>query len=77
MAGTDRGWPSSVSPDLRELAERVLTAKQLEVIKLVAWGYGDRRIASILGLGRDAVRDRRQRAELKLFMALGGEVFLG
>ena len=66
----DTGWPSSVSPDLRAIAERVLTEKELEVMRLVAWGWGQRRIASLLGITRDAVRDRAHRAKTKMLREL-------
>lgn len=63
------GWPESVAPDLRALAERVLTPAQLEAYKLVARGYGRRRISVILGISTSAVRDRVNAAERKLVRA--------
>ena len=59
-------WPSGVDPELRETAERVLTAKQLEVVKLVAAGYGMGRIALLLGITRASVKDRAEAARLKI-----------
>jgi DNA-binding CsgD family transcriptional regulator len=64
------GWDPSVAPDLRKIAERLLTARQLEVYKLVARGYGLRRIAVLLGISKSAVQDRLHLAELKVFREL-------
>lgn len=48
--------------ELRKLAERVLTPKQLQVFRLHAAGYSSRRIARILGISRWTVRDHLTRA---------------
>lgn len=50
----------------RTLAERILTEKELEVWKLVAAGYGRRRIARILAISNSAARERIDSASRKL-----------
>lgn len=63
------GWPEFVGPELRSLAERVLTPAQLEAYKLVARGYGRRRISVVLQISESAVRDRVKAAERKILKA--------
>jgi len=60
-------------PILREIAERVLTAKELEVMKLLNAGYGKRRIATVIGIDVSTVRDRLDRAERKMQKELDKE----
>lgn len=55
-----------LDPELRRRAEQVLTPAQLEVMRLKAHGLGDRVIARQLGITREAVRDRADKASLKL-----------
>lgn len=59
------GW-NDTSEELREIAERVLTGRQLEAVKLVNSGYGVARISRVLGVTTTAVRGLLARAELKL-----------
>ena len=63
-------WPAGVDPVLREAAERVCSQKQLEVVQLLAAGYGMRRIGLLLGISRGAVRDRAESAQRKMQAAL-------
>ena len=63
------GW-NETDPILREIAERVLTAKELEVVKLLNAGYGQRRIARALDIDKSTVRERLDRAERKIKRAL-------
>lgn len=55
-----------ISPELRSVAERVLTPAQLEVFLLEQAGYGLMPIARRLVLTRSAVRDRIHNAHTKL-----------
>lgn len=48
--------------ELEQLAVRVCTSKQLEVIRLRETGLGWKAIALILGVGPDTVRDHHRRA---------------
>jgi DNA-binding CsgD family transcriptional regulator len=64
---------STLSPEMRELAERVCTPKELEALKLKASGYGRRRIAIVIGISETAVRDRLRSGERKLAAALEDE----
>jgi DNA-binding CsgD family transcriptional regulator len=59
------GW-STLDPELRAIAERVLTARQLDALKLKAGGMGRRRIAVALGISEAAVRDRLAAAARKI-----------
>lgn len=73
--GVATSWQTT-DPLLREIAERVLTGKELEVVKLLNAGYGQRRIARALDIDKSTVRERLDRAERKIKRALdskGGE----
>lgn len=59
-------WPADTPPELRAIAERVLTTKQLDVVKLLAAGYSLRRIALLLGVSRSAVRERAEGAQRRM-----------
>lgn len=77
MKDVTQGW-RALDRATRELIEGVLTAKQLEAVKLANAGYGKRTIASSLGLDVATVRDRLRAAERKIVKALeersrGGE----
>lgn len=63
----------ALSPELRELAARVCTEKELEALKLKAAGYGERRIAIVLNISRTSVRDRLRNGERKLLAASGAD----
>lgn len=63
-------WPSDVPPELRRLAEEVLTPAQLEVVILKAAGWSERSMARQLRLSRGAIRDRLDSAERKLSAAI-------
>jgi predicted DNA-binding protein (UPF0251 family) len=52
--------------DVRELAERVLTVKQLEAWQLELRGLGVRKIAARLEITKGAAADRLEAAYLKL-----------
>lgn len=56
----------SLPPELRELAERVCTAKELEALRAREAGAGYRRIALMLDISVSSARDRVQRALAKL-----------
>ena len=57
---------STLPPDVRQTAERVLTRKQLDVLKLWANGYGTTRIALILNIAEPTARAHLRRAQQKL-----------
>jgi DNA-binding CsgD family transcriptional regulator len=59
------GW-EGISRDLREIIERVCSAKEIEVLKLKAAGAGRRRMALVLDISESAVRDRLSSAERKV-----------
>jgi DNA-binding CsgD family transcriptional regulator len=52
-----------------ELARRVCTANEIEVLELKASGYGRRRMAVALGISEDSVRSRLTNAKRKLTAA--------
>ena len=58
-------WPELPS-DVREIAERVLTTKQLEAWQLELRGLGVRKIAARLEITKGAASDRLEAAYLKL-----------
>lgn len=62
-------WQTT-DPLLREIAERVLTSKELEVVKLLNAGYGQRRIARALDIDKSSVCERLDRAERKILRAM-------
>jgi DNA-binding CsgD family transcriptional regulator len=53
-------------PEFREQAARILTDRELDVLRLRAEGHGKWRIAAILGISGDRVKDLRRSAELKM-----------
>lgn len=59
-----------IDPAIREVAERVCTAKQLEVMKLIAAGYSIRGIARALEIDRKTVKERVDRATDNINRAL-------
>jgi len=59
------GW-DELDPDTRAAAERVLTAKELDALKLWTAGAGYRRIGRILGIAPTTAKDRIERAQRKL-----------
>ena len=54
--------PTPSQAQLHEMAGRVCTARQIEVIRLRDTGLGWKAIALILGVGPDTVRDHHRRA---------------
>lgn len=52
----------NVAKHRRELAERILTPKQLEVVRLRIDGHSWRAIATTLGIDQATARERYQRA---------------
>lgn len=60
---------STLSPETRELIERVCTPKEVEALRLKAAGYGTRRMAIALGISRAAVRERLASAARKVAQA--------
>lgn len=59
------GW-NALDPELRELAERILTRRQLDTLKLHACGAGYDRIARVLGISRTTARGHLDAALTKL-----------
>lgn len=57
---------ASLPPDVRSTAERILTRKQLDVLKLSMQGYGTTRISLILGVSEATARGHLRRAHQKL-----------
>ncbi len=57
---------SELPYEVREIAERELTEKQLEAWKLDVRGYGVRRVAFECDITRGAASDRLEAAYLKL-----------
>lgn len=64
---------SKLELEIREIAERVLTEKQLVAYKLSANGMNERDMAIHLGISRRAVRDRLYEADIKIHRALKEE----
>lgn len=60
---------ATLPPAVRELAERVLTVKQLEAVKLWDAGAGYRRVGLMLRISTSSARDRVQRAVARLAIA--------
>lgn len=61
-------------PDVVALAERVLTAKQLAVMRLVWAGYGYKSMSERLGQSPWTIRDHHQAARRRIDRALVAEV---
>jgi DNA-binding NarL/FixJ family response regulator len=59
-----RGWSPSVSPELRELAERACAGspRQLQVLQLVSHGLGAKSIGLLLGIDESSARGLLRRA---------------
>lgn len=57
---------AGLPPNLRTIAERDLTRKQLDVLKLTLAGWGTRRIANYLGVAEPTARAHRDAAYRKL-----------
>lgn len=55
---------------MRELAERLLTVKELEALKLWEAGAGYRRVARMLDIAPTTAQDRVRRALRKLAAAV-------
>ncbi len=66
------GW-EGVDPDTRAAAERVLTDRELDALKLWLAGAGYRRIARVLGIAPTTAKDRVERAQRKLADTLGDD----
>ena len=64
---------NTISPDLRATAERILTPKQLAVLKLHTNGMGTRRIALALDISEPAARGLLTRAHQRLNIELRKE----
>lgn len=59
-------WSDPELREFRELAERVCNERELEVLRLFAAGYGERRVGLVLDISRESVRHHRRRAEWKI-----------
>lgn len=57
---------ATLPPDVREIAERTLTRKQLDVFKLHLAGCSYRRIATMLEIGVSTVRSHLDAAHHRL-----------
>lgn len=66
------GW-GTVPPDIRAAALAVCTADEIDVLKLMANGYGYRKTARALSIDRDTARNRWERASRKIRDHLGTE----
>lgn len=55
-----------LDPRIRHIAERVLTAKQLQAYLLDAYGMSEADIATHLRISRRSVRDRLHAADIKI-----------
>lgn len=60
-----RAW-EGVSPELRDLIERVCSPRQIEALKLKAAGAGAKRIGLALGIDESAARGLLRRAERRI-----------
>lgn len=60
-----------MTADELAIAERVCTAAELEAVRLEARGMSQRAIGYALGITREAVRDRLERAARKIAQAEG------
>lgn len=69
MSGVQQAW-RELDSQTRELAESVLTKRQLDAVKLLNAGYGKRKIAQCLGVDVSTVKDRLAAAERKILKAL-------
>lgn len=61
---------NTLDPTIRQLAERELTRKQLDVLKLHLAGCGTRRIATMLSISEPTAREHLRLAKLRLAQAL-------
>jgi DNA-binding NarL/FixJ family response regulator len=62
---------STLSPELREIIERVCTPKQIEILKLKHAGWGFKRIALALGVDESTVRGHLRAAERNIRQEVG------
>lgn len=60
---------NDIPPDLRKIINTVCTTKEIEALRLIAAGYGQRRAARILGISRDTLRHRLDNAKHKIAQA--------
>ncbi len=58
LSSLPRLWPYGVERSWVDLVEAVCTPRQRDVLLLKAHGYGNRRIARILGVSVSAIRQR-------------------
>ena len=65
---------STLSPEIRETAERILTRKQLDVFKLWCAGAGTARIAIMLDVAEPTARRHLKRAQQKIKIEMEREV---
>lgn len=61
---------SELDPSTREIAEKTLTRKQLDVFKLWCAGAGTARIAGMLGIAEATARAHKRRALQKIKLEL-------
>lgn len=61
---------AELDKETRALVESVLTARELDAVKLHNAGYGTRMIAQSLGVDRSTIRDRLKSAERKILEAI-------
>lgn len=61
-----------VEPEIREVAERVCTPRQVEVLKLYAQGMGHRRVARALGVDTKTAREHLEAASRRIRDEMGG-----
>lgn len=63
---------NDLPPDFRQLAETILSPRELEIMRLLASNATQRQIASLLNISRSNVRTHRDRALDKLAAHLKG-----
>jgi DNA-binding CsgD family transcriptional regulator len=61
---------STLPPDIRDVAERELSPRQLEVLRLHSADWSIRRIARALDIAPSTVQGHLQRARQKITLAL-------
>jgi DNA-binding CsgD family transcriptional regulator len=64
---------ASLPDNVRQVAEEVLTRKQLDVFKLWCSNYGTARIANMLDISEPVARRHLNRAHQKIRIALNRE----
>jgi DNA-binding CsgD family transcriptional regulator len=64
---------ATIPPEMRQVAERILTRKQLDVFKLSCAGAGSARIAIMLDIAESTARSHLRRAHQKIKLEMERE----